>query len=140
MKNTNYILNTFLVCFFLLACNNNNHNNQNRLRNEDNTIYDNSSRSNSNNIDCNDLKEEALSYLKVNWGEIKGIIEREAERSENEETKNEVTIDRIADLASGSIIASKLDKLQKQMEYSCPDVYQEYSQAAAIFMLSNLDY
>jgi hypothetical protein len=137
VKNTNYILNTFLVCIMLLACNNNNHN---KPRKDDNIIYDYPSPSNSKNIDCIALKEEALSYLKVNWGEIKGIIEREAERSENEETKNEVSIDRIADLASGSIIASKLDKLQKQIEYSCPDVYQEYSQEAAIFMLSNLDY
>lgn len=90
-----------------------------------------------NNSTCEDLKAQALNYLKENWTEINQIYLREEERSENEDTKSEITVERIKDLASSSAILLRLSKLQNQLQTSCPKTFQEYSIEAAAFMISN---
>jgi len=88
-------------------------------------------------INCEELKSQTLNYLKENWTEINQIYLREEDRSENEATKSEITVQRIKDLASGSAIAFRLSKLQDQLQTSCPNTFQEYSFEAASFMISN---
>lgn len=86
-------------------------------------------------VDCYDVKREFIIYVKNNIDDIIPILIREMSKSDGD---NEISTQRVLDGVQSLSFMNKWEKYEKILKENCPEVHRKFQEEVSVILLTAL--
>ena len=86
-------------------------------------------------INCDQVKQDFLSYVNENIENILSIVDRELKREEGDE---EITTQRVLDGIESISFSNQWEEYENILKNNCPETHKEFQEEVSLILLSEI--